>query len=351
MNERGLPVSATLRDAVQAIEKSVKRITVVISDEGKLLGTLTDGDIRRCLLSGGDLDTNVSIAMNTSPLTALVSSSDGFLFELLVRHNLRALPLVDRNGVYIRLAHIVDLNDAEEINTAAKSFNTAVIMAGGEGTRLRPLTEKIPKSMVEIGGLPLLERQVLRLSKAGTRNIYISVNYLSDVIENHFGDGSKFDVRIEYLRERKKLGTGGALSLLPEVPAGPILVINGDILTTSDFGHFYNFHVENQGLITIGAVNYRIEIPYGVIQSEGHVVTGLAEKPSQHFFCNAGIYAVSPEILSSLNYDCFINLTDIIDTCLENDRPIAVFPIHEYWTDIGTPADLKQAREEVKKFD
>lgn len=173
-------------------------------------------------------------------------------------------------------------------------------MAGGEGMRLRPLTETIPKPMVDIGGVPLIERQIQRLVRAGIRRAYISVNYLSHIIEKHFGDGVDFGLEICYLREQEKLGTAGALSLLPERPVAPIIVMNGDILTTSDFGSLYAFHNNYSAQVTVAAVDYRVNIPYGVIRAEGPYVTELAEKPSQRFLCNAGIYAVSPLALGML---------------------------------------------------
>ena len=343
MTERALQPNAQLVEAVRAIEASRRRIAVVVDGDRRVVGTLTDGDIRRCLLMGGTLETPVSQAMNRTPVTADVGSPEGYLLDLLRRGNIMALPLVDEQGRFQRIVHITDLEQEEEAG-GAHGFAFAVIMAGGEGTRLRPLTERIPKPMVDIGGVPMLERQIERLSQAGLKRIYIAVNYLSHVIEEHFKDGDDFGVEIRYLRESERLGTAGALSLLPERPTAPIILMNGDILTTSDFASLYDFHLAHGARITVAAVDYRVNIPYGVIRSDGPYVTGLTEKPSQRFLCNAGIYAVSPECLHLLEGVSFTNVTDLIDVCLHRALPVAVFPVHEYWSDVGTPDDLEKAR-------
>ncbi|MFL0799730.1 MAG: nucleotidyltransferase family protein [Agarilytica sp.] len=343
MIEKPLITSDPVVEAVRAIEASRRRIAVVVSEDGLLKGTVTDGDVRRSLLSGGTLDTPVAEVMNATPLTAPVGSSDSYLLGVMRRGNIMAVPLVDATGNFSKLVHLTDLSNEKEPATEA-NFAFAVIMAGGEGMRLRPITENIPKPMVEIGGVPLLERQIQRLAKAGVTRIYLSVNYLSHVIEEYFGDGSKLGLDIRYLREQEKLGTGGALSLLPERPDAPIVVMNGDILTTSDFGNLNDFHCSQNAVVTVAAIDYHVNIPFGVIKNDGPSVTGLVEKPSQHFLCNAGMYAVSPEALDLIPVGEPYNMTDLIDSCLEQKRAVSVFPVHEYWSDIGTPADLDKAR-------
>jgi dTDP-glucose pyrophosphorylase len=330
--------------AVRAIECSSRRIAVVVGGDGRLVGTLTDGDVRRCLLAGGTLETPLFQAMNSSPLVAKEGAPTGYLLDLMRKRNVMALPIVDSNGRFKRLVHLIDLEHPKILAPVAAEFDFAVIMAGGEGTRLRPLTAKIPKPMVDIGGMPLLERQIESLAKAGIKRVYLSVNYLGHVIEEYFGNGAGFGVEIRYLREQKKLGTAGALGLLPEKPSQPILVMNGDILTTSDFGSLYAFHVAHAAQITVATIDYRIVIPYGVINTEVAFATELVEKTSQRFLCNACIYAVSPQALNLLQGTDYLNMTDIIDSCLVHNIPVAVFPVHEYWSDIGTPDDLEKAR-------
>lgn len=344
MTEKPLGPDALLVDAVRAIEATPRRIAVVVNARGALLGTLTDGDVRRCLLSGGSLDTPVARAMNPQPITAEESSSTAYILDLLRRGNVLALPIVDDAGRFVRLVHVRDLRQDGGVGGGAEAFAFAVIMAGGEGMRLRPITDQVPKPMVEVGGVPLLEQQISRLAKAGIARIYISVNYLGDVIEGYFGDGGRLGLEIRYLREAEKLGTGGALSLLPERPEGSFIVMNGDILTTLDFGGLHAFHTAQSAVITVAAVDYRVSVPFGVIVADGPSVTSLTEKPAQRFLCNAGMYAVAPEALELLPKTPRFNMTDLISNCLLAQKAVAVFPLHEYWTDIGTPDDLAKAR-------
>jgi len=348
MIEQSLSVDAPLVAAVRAIEASHRRIAIVVAEDGKLLGTLTDGDVRRCLLAGGSLQTSVSEAMNSDPVSAHEGSSDSYLLNIMSHRNILAVPLVDDAGCFVRIAHRTDLVPTDKACGRA-DFAFAVIMAGGEGIRLRPLTENIPKPMVDIGGVPLLELQIRRLAKAGLTRIYLSVNYLSQVIENHFGDGSRFGLEVRYLREQEKLGTAGALALLPEKPTAPIVVMNGDILTTSDFTSLNAFHSNLGAEITVAAVSYYVHIPYGVIHNSGSHVNRIIEKPSQRFLCNAGIYALEPSALGYLPQAGAFNMTDLVDRCLAAGRPVAVFPVHEFWSDIGTPADLAKARSQFSE--
>ena len=347
MTLSALTSSANLRDAVRVIEETRKTIAVVTDDTGRVIGALTDGDIRRALLAGRELSDCVTEAMNPSPITAEETTAQGYLLECLQANNLEALPLVDADGRFKRVVHINDLSP-EERTGGAEGFFAAVIMAGGEGLRLRPLTDTTPKVMLDVGGMPLIERQVRRLAKSGIKRIYISVGYLREVIENHLGDGADFAVSIEYLHEKKKLGTGGALSLLPTQPTGPLLVINGDVLTTSDYRHLLDFHLQHDATVTVAAADYHLQIPYGVIKSDGVRAVALEEKPSQRFLCNAGIYALAPDATRLVPHDQFYNMTDLIERCIGEGRHVVVFLIHEYWTDIGTLAELEKAREAMK---
>ena len=350
MSEKPLLPQASLMEAVRAIELSSRRIAVVVGENGQLLGTLTDGDIRRNLLGGGTLQDLATKVMNPNPVIAEISYSDGYLIDLMRKGNVLALPLVDEAGHFLRLIHLMDLvqNKEEDISILA-GFSFAVIMAGGLGRRLQPLTEKIPKPMIKIDGVPLLERQIQRLVKVGIHKIYISVNYLANVIEEYFGDGSNFGINISYLREQEKLGTAGALSLLPEKPNRPIILMNGDILTTSDFDSLFTYHKSHGAQVTVAAINHKVNIPYGVIKVSGQFISELVEKPSENFLCNAGIYAISPEVLNLIPDSQYLNMTDFVDICLEKKIPVAVFPIHEYWSDIGTIDDLENARDYFKK--
>ncbi len=348
MIEAPLPPDATLTDAITAIEKTHRRIAVVTNNDGRVVGTLTDGDIRRCILNGGNMQTTVDAAMNHNPITVEEHSSDSYVLELMGQANIEALPMIDVTGNFKRIVHVTDIgSDVEEFGDAS-NFAYAVIMAGGEGMRLRPITENIPKPMVEIGGAPLIEHQIRRLATAGIKKVYISVNYLSHIIEDYFGDGKQYGIEIVYLRENVKLGTAGPLSLIKDKPSSSILVMNGDILSTFDLASLYEYHIAHDSIITVAAIDYLINIPFGVIHSSGVSVTGLSEKPSQRFLCNAGIYVMSPSAFELIPGVCHWNMTDLIETCLANEKEVTVFPVHEYWSDVGTHDDLEKVQEYLK---
>jgi len=344
MIDKPISLDARIVDAIKAIENSLRRLAVVVDADDCLIGTITDGDIRRHILSGGGLDASIERVMNSFPISAREEDPNEYIRDLMRLNNVLAIPLINRHGKYQSLIHLTDLESSDGERQKIVNFCFAVIMAGGEGTRLRPLTMRTPKPMVEVGGVPLLERQIKGLIKVGISRVYISVNYLSHIIEEYFGNGDRFGIEICYLNEEKKLGTAGALTLLPELPENPILVMNGDILTTSDLESFYQYHCLNDAKLTIAAIDYRVDIPYGVINVNGAYATGLVEKPSERFLCNAGIYVISPKILRELQKNTFCNMTDLIELCLSRKLPIAVFPVHEYWNDIGTPEDLEKAR-------
>ena len=345
MNETPLNPESKLLDAVRAIEHSSRRMTVVVNAERQILGTLTDGDVRRHLLARGSLEDLAMKAMNPNPITATQGTASELLIDLMRIHNVVAIPIVSKDLTYCDLIHLRDLSfqDSEDL-PASSDFDFAVIMAGGEGARLKPLTNKTPKPMLELGGVPLLERQITRLREAGIHNIYIAVNYLGNVIEEYFKDGSSFNVKIEYIREKKKYGTAGALSLLPVRPTKPILVMNGDVYTSINFEALSTFHISESAFATVAAVGYTVRIPYGVIRTTGSHVSKIMEKPSEYFLCNAGIYVLSPNALERIPQQREFNMTDFLILCIDENLPVSVFPIHEVWADIGTPDELDKAR-------
>ena len=339
-----LKIEDTLMDAVKAIEESPYRTVIVTDDEGKLIGSLTDGDIRRSLLKKGSLDTKLENVMNKNPISVKQDKSSEYMFKIMQEANVMSLAVIDSDHKFIDLIHLKELSKINNLPYTKIGFSFAVIMAGGEGKRLRPLTKNLPKPMIEIDGIPLLERQINKLTDIGIKKIYISVNYLSDVIENHFKDGSKYGVEILYLKESHKLGTAGSLSLLPETPENSILVMNGDVLTNSNFKNLFEFHNTNNATMTVSSIDFKVTIPYGVIREENGFIKKLEEKPTHRFFCNAGIYAISPSAIKLISKDSFFDMTDLVELCLNEKLPVAVFPIHEYWSDIGTPNDLEKAR-------
>ena len=341
-----LAVSNSLMDSIERIESSSSRLAVVLSESNTVLGTVTDGDVRRHLLGGGSLQDDVVDAMNSSPIVGRNTDSKSVLLGLLRENNIRSLPLIDQNKKFLRIVCDLELSDANVDDGALPSFPVAVIMAGGKGRRLGDITKNLPKPMVKIQGVPLLERLVLDLAKGGVDQIFISINYLGHLIKDYFGDGSKYGISIQYLEENIELGTGGALSLLPNfTDQTPILVMNGDILTTLQYSALLETHISHEASITIGAVNYESQVPYGVITHSSGLVSEIIEKPTHVHLCNAGIYAISSEVLKFIPRGQFFNITDLIQNCLGSGRRVGVFPLHEYWSDIGTPDDLEVARE------
>lgn len=346
MIEPVLQADASLRDAVQVIEKTRRFIAVVVDDEGKLLGTISDGDIRRAMLAGIGLDGPAAKAMNRRPITADSGFSNDRLLHTMVAKGVAALPVVDGDGCFKRVVQPRDFDLDDGARSGGEGYAAAVIMAGGEGLRLMPLTADQPKPMMTVGGVPLLERQVRSMVQVGLRRIYIATNYLGHLIERHFGDGAAFGAEVRYLRESRKLGTAGALSLAPRGLNAPILVVNGDVLTTSDYGNLLSYHEENKAFITVSAIEHHVEIPFGVINIESARATAIEEKPSQRFLCNAGIYVLSPEAMESIPPDATVDMTELIQMGINQGRVVAVFPIHEYWADIGNHSDLERARRE-----
>ncbi len=350
MKIQPLKYSARITDAVRVIEAGRRGIAVVVDDDGLLCGTVTDGDIRRAILAGNGLDSAIERAMNKAPLTAPFGSTPKHIADLLLQQALEAIPLVDSAGKFVDIVHLRDIQP-EAVTGGGEGFAAAVIMAGGEGKRLQPLTDNLPKPLIEVGGMPMIERQVRDIVRAGVPQIYISVNYLGHMIEDHFGDGSGFDTCIGYLHEKKKMGTAGALSLLPELPKAPILVMNGDVLTSPSFKNLFQYHHEQQSIMTIAATEYQIEIPYGVLETDGACVKKISEKPSQGFLCNAGIYVLSPKALNLMPRKVPCDMPDLVDAVLKMPNAVSVFPIHEYWADVGNPHDLERAEQEIRQLE
>jgi dTDP-glucose pyrophosphorylase len=339
-----LDPQAPMREAVATIDRSGIKIALAVDPGGRLLGTVTDGDVRRALLRGCDLDTPLSQIMSSHPKTASASADPIALRERLVREEVLHLPLVDEGGRVVDIAYLPALDLAQERQ------NRVVIMAGGLGTRLRPITEQIPKPMVEVGGRPLLQIIIETFVKQGFGRFTIALNYLGEIIEEHFGDGSRFGAEIEYVRETKRLGTAGALSLMPERPSEPFVVMNGDILTNIDFRALISFHEESNATATMAVNSFRFQVPYGVVDLEHDRITGLREKPEYEFFVNAGVYVLSPPALDLVESDTFLDMPTLFARSGERGWKTVAFPLRETWLDVGQHADLQRAEIEVHKI-
>src|ERR1041384_8852949 len=275
--------ASSVRAVMEQIDRSGKGIALVLDESQHLLGTVTDGDIRRAILTGIDLDTSVEQLLNSRPLTAPAGTSDSTLLHLMNESGVRQIPLIDENDRVVDVTLLSDLVKEFELPIRA------IVMAGGLGTRLRPLTDTLPKPMLPIGSRPLLELIVERLKESGIRRLNVATHYKGEVISEHFKDGQDFGVDIRYVKEDHPLGTAGALSLLEESDE-PVLVINGDILTRVDFRAMLNFHREHRADLTVAVKQYELSVPYGVVLTDGVSVTGISEKPIVKQFINAGIY-------------------------------------------------------------
>jgi dTDP-glucose pyrophosphorylase len=330
---------ATLRDAMLALDRGARRIALAVDPGGVLVGVVTDGDIRRTLLNGAGLDDPLAPVLSPQFVSVDVREERAAALELMQARAIGAIPVVDRAGrpVGLHLLH-------EFLEPIARD-TTAVVMAGGRGMRLRPLTESVPKPMLRVAGRPILERIVLHLVGHGITHIYLAVGYLADVIEAHFGDGGQHGCRIEYLREEQPLGTAGALGLLPEPPAGPLLVMNGDLVTQVDLGALIDAHVASRAVATVGMLRYVHTVPFGCVERTGDRVTALVEKPAIVREVNSGIYVLEPTLVSRVERDVAVNAPDILGDAIDRGEFVGAFEIEEDWLDVGHREQLQKARE------
>lgn len=340
--------TASIREVMTCIDQNAKGIALVVDEDRRLMGTITDGDIRRAILDGVDLRSSAqrllgrrSSTAYPEPITAPVGTSDAELVHLMNEHAIRQVPLLDRQG------HIVDLALLSDLVEQYESPLTAVVMAGGYGTRLRPLTKELPKPMLPVGDRPLMELIIEQLRESGIERVSVATHYLRSTIKDHFDDGRDFGVDIEYVDEDEPLGTAGALGLM-ETPEQPLLVMNGDIVTRVDFRAMLAHHRNHCAQLTVGVRHYELEVPYGVVECDGPRVCQLREKPRYSFLVNAGIYLLEPSVHRYIPSGQRFDMTDLIERLLEEGGTVISFPIVEYWLDIGDPADYKQAQEDVR---
>jgi len=328
---------ATLIQTIEAINRGAKQIALVVAD-GKLLGTVTDGDIRRGLLRGLGVDAKVAEVMNTKPHTATVGDDGREVMTREIPKLIHQVPVVDADGALLGMFTDADLATAVEISTPV------VLMAGGKGVRLHPLTHTVPKPMLPIGDTPIIEIILRKLRSQGFKNIYISVNYLASVIEEHIKDGAWLGLNVQYLHEDKPLGTAGALAQLAGRINEPFIVMNSDLLTNCDFTQVVRFHNKQGAAATLGVREYQFQIPYGVVNIVGAEVESISEKPIHRSMVSAGIYALSPQALALIPKDEFTDMPTLLDMVRAQGDKVVAFPIHESWLDIGRHDDLNEAR-------
>lgn len=333
-----------IKDAIRKIDETGREIALVCENE-QLIGLITDSDIRRAILKGIDLNGPVSLVMNRNYHYAWVDEDRNSVYLRMKRDFIRQMPVLNENRELVNIYFLFDLEKPPEL------INSPVlIMAGGLGSRLHPLTNNTPKPMLLIGGKPLLETIIDQLKGYGFVNILLSVNYQKEVIMNYFQDGRRFGVNIRYIEETRRMGTAGAICLAQPFLNEPFFVINGDVLTKVNFKNFLDFHLKENVSLTVAARSHGIQIPYGVIEMDGNRLKLMKEKPRVDFFINAGMYCLNPEVMSFIPKNRFFDMTELIDTLLQNQHDVASFPIHEYWMDIGQLPDYKKANEDYVKI-
>lgn len=332
--------SCAIRDAVAVIDRGAAQIALVADESGRLIGTVTDGDVRRALLRGENLDAQVALIMRRQFRSVKATATEDEVLRMMRRETLHQIPAIDELG------RVTQLHLLEDLLKPKALVNPVVIMAGGEGKRLRPLTETCPKPMLRVGGRPLLEIILEQCIEAGFYEFYFSVNYLKDQIKDYFLYGDRWGVRIHYLEETEPLGTAGALSLLPKTVSEPFLVLNGDVLTKVDFSKLLRFHEEHAAAATVCVREYSVQIPYGVVKLDDLSVLSLEEKPTYNHYVNAGIYLLQPESLELLGHGTFYDMPQLLSDLLARKKAVRAFPIHEYWLDIGHPETLERAHGE-----
>ncbi len=327
-----------LLECLRVVDASAAGIALAVDCDFRLIGTVSDGDIRRALLKGYSLESPVVEFITQDCFCVLPTVDRAEVLDIMQARRFEQVPVVDEEK------RLVGLHLIHELLGRVERPNWAVIMAGGQGTRLRPLTENIPKPMLKVAGRPILERIIFHLISHGITKVYISVNYLSHVITDYFRDGKRFGCSIEYMREEQPLGTGGALALLPQTPTMPLLVLNGDLVTQFNVGAMLECHTSKGYTATIGVQDYVHTVPYGVVETNScGTASKITEKPVTSWRVNAGIYVTEPHLIEQVPADTYFTMPALIELCLEKKEPVGTFYIGEEWIDVGRPEELMRA--------
>ncbi|MCF8095436.1 MAG: nucleotidyltransferase family protein [Desulfobacteraceae bacterium] len=340
----------SIKKALEYLDQSGTGILILCEADDTLAGVVTDGNVRRAMLKGVDFNNEIRSICTTNPVVGHYPISRAKALEIMDRSReftVNHLPLVDDSNKVIGLLLRTDLNRYEDFRAYP---NPIVLMAGGIGSRLRPLTQECPKPMLKVGGKPILETIIENFVEQGFFRFYLAVNYKSHIIEDHFGDGKAFGAQITYLREKERMGTAGALSLLPARPEVSFIVMNGDLLTKVNFPQLIDFHRENRAEATMCVRQYDMQVPYGVVKVQGQRVLSLEEKPLHSFFVNAGIYVLEPDALDYTPHNTFHDMTDLFHTLVQKGHSTAAFPIREYWIDVGRMSDYERANGEFCQY-
>lgn len=329
---------ASIQDAIRIMDKGAAGLVLAIDEHGHLVGTVTDGDVRRGLLRGLQLQDQIELVMNRNPFTAPRSSLREDLLRIMRQHEIGHLPIVGEEGRVVGIELLRELIDRPTAHD-----NYVVIIAGGLGTRLRPLTEYVPKALLKIGDRSIMDVLVEQFSTYGFKNFLIAVNYRAELIEQHLNDGKHLGLNIQYLRESQPLGTVGAVRLAKSELTRPFFVVNGDLLTRVNFQHMLEFHRMENCDITVAVKEYEVRIPYGVLQLSNGAVCSVDEKPSKKCFVNAGIYVLNPSVVDLIPEMERYDMTNLMQQAMAENQKVGGFPIHEYWLDIGAREDYERA--------
>jgi dTDP-glucose pyrophosphorylase len=333
-----LPPDATLQEAIRNLDESSLQIVILVSNDGILAGTLTDGDIRRGLLAGLDLRSPITTIIYREPVVVPPQLDRHTVFQIMQANEIRALPVVDESR------RVIGLHVLNELLAPARKSNLMVVMAGGRGSRLRPHTENCPKPLLPVGGKPMLEHIIERAKGEGFRHFALAVHYLGNMIEDYFGDGGRWQVRIEYLREPAPLGTAGAIGLLKPRPDAPFLVSNGDVLTDIRYSELLEFHCRHGAAATMAVRMHEWQHPFGVVRTRGVDIIAFDEKPIARTHVNAGIYVLEPCALDALEPGERCDMPMLFGRLQERNSRTIVYPMHEPWLDVAQADDLERAR-------
>ena len=344
LNKITLKKTDTMQLAIEVLNQERSRIVLIIENK-KLLGTVTDGDIRRALLKHSNMETPLSMIMFKTPTVAPYTLNNEEILSLMKKKGLLQIPIINEKE------EVIDIKTIKNFLSINHLDNPILIMAGGFGTRMKPLTDHVPKPLLKVGNKPILETIIDRFISAGFKNFYISTHYKAEMIHEYFGDGSKWDISIKYINESKPLGTAGSLSLLPkDFPNLPMIVMNCDLLTKVSFINLLDFHNNKGGDATMCVREYDFQVPYGVIKAKNHKITKIIEKPIEKFFVNAGIYILNPYLIKNFKSPTPIDMTDFLQKIVENSGQVNIFPVHEYWLDIGMNREYERAQIDNQKL-
>ena len=343
--EIAIAKDTTIKVALEVIDKGAVQLALVVDDNSKLIGTISDGDIRRAFLKGASIDSSISSFLNYNPITSSSSQSLSEVKKLMSQHAITKIPIINDAGI------IIGLHAEDRTYRSMWEDRCAVIMCGGLGRRLGQLTQDCPKPLLQVGKKPILETIIENFAESGCKDIYLSVNYKSEMIKQYFGNGEKWGIKISYLEEQISLGTAGPLSLIKDQIKKPFIVMNGDILTKINFENLISFHNQTDSLATICVREYDFQVPYGVvnIDKEGKVEE-IVEKPIHSFFISAGVYILNPDLLQQIEEDTSLDMPTLLKRCISNNQRVSSFPIKEYWVDIGKMDDYEKANSDYGKF-